>query len=184
MNRFRPKKPARTRKTPFVLLGAGLLVLISFLVYFSGNSEDAGEPTGSSEAKLEISLEDISRKIGRMETQDREFSEFMNRVQHLEASLSARMDQIEDRQEKLEKKLAVVSKQPSKPVTSKSTKTKTRKKQRRSPLYHEVLSGETLYLIGGRYDLSVRELVKLNNITYDAVIHPGQKLIVGYKTVE
>jgi RND family efflux transporter MFP subunit len=44
--------------------------------------------------------------------------------------------------------------------------------------YHEVQSGESLYLIANKYGLSVDELCRLNNIYPRQIIRPGQKLLV------
>jgi RND family efflux transporter MFP subunit len=45
--------------------------------------------------------------------------------------------------------------------------------------YHEVQSGESLYLIAMKYGLSVDELCSLNNIHPRQIIRPGQKLLVS-----
>ena len=47
-----------------------------------------------------------------------------------------------------------------------------------SKQYHEVQSGESLYLIATKYGLSVDELCRLNNINPRQIIRPGQKLLV------
>jgi RND family efflux transporter MFP subunit len=48
-----------------------------------------------------------------------------------------------------------------------------------SEQYHEVQSGESLYLIANKYGLSVDELCRLNNINPRQIIRPGQKLLVS-----
>ena len=45
--------------------------------------------------------------------------------------------------------------------------------------YHEVQSGDTLSGIAGKYGISLDELCRLNNITKDQTIYPGQKLLVA-----
>ena len=47
-----------------------------------------------------------------------------------------------------------------------------------SEQYHEVQSGESLFLIATKYGLSVDELCRLNNIHPHQIIRPGQKLLV------
>lgn len=44
--------------------------------------------------------------------------------------------------------------------------------------YHEVRSGETLYRISKKYEMSLKELCRLNEITPENVIRPGEKLLV------
>jgi LysM repeat protein/biotin carboxyl carrier protein len=46
------------------------------------------------------------------------------------------------------------------------------------PKYHEVQSGDSLYLIARKYGLSVDELCRLNNMHPRQIIRPGQKLLV------
>lgn len=50
--------------------------------------------------------------------------------------------------------------------------------KKRMPRYHKVRSGETLFRIGKRYNLTVTRLKKINNLTSGA-IYIGQRLKVG-----
>ncbi|TMF98819.1 MAG: LysM peptidoglycan-binding domain-containing protein, partial [Chloroflexi bacterium] len=43
-----------------------------------------------------------------------------------------------------------------------------------SPRHHPVASGDTLWSIADKYDASVDELVKLNDIKYPDLLLPGQ----------
>ena len=43
-----------------------------------------------------------------------------------------------------------------------------------SPRHHPVASGDTLWSIAAKYDTSVDELVKLNDIKYPDLLLPGQ----------
>ncbi len=45
--------------------------------------------------------------------------------------------------------------------------------------YHVVLPGDTLSAIAGKYGLTVEVLCKLNQLTVDEPIKPGQKLLVS-----
>lgn len=49
--------------------------------------------------------------------------------------------------------------------------------------YHTVKSGESLSIISRKYHTSATEIAKLNKISVNKTIHPGQKLIVGYKKI-
>jgi murein DD-endopeptidase MepM/ murein hydrolase activator NlpD len=46
------------------------------------------------------------------------------------------------------------------------------------PMYHVVQKGETLYKISKKYNISVEDLMKLNNLTETSMIFAGQKLKV------
>ena len=48
-------------------------------------------------------------------------------------------------------------------------------------LYYAVAKGDTLYSIAKRYDLTVDELLDLNQLDRDHKLHPGEKLRVGAK---
>lgn len=50
-----------------------------------------------------------------------------------------------------------------------------------SKVIHTVRRGETLWRIAVRYQTSVTELCSLNELSPSSTIHPGTKLIVGYK---
>ena len=45
--------------------------------------------------------------------------------------------------------------------------------------YHDVSTGETLFSISRKYDLTIDELMKMNKLAKDQKIQAGQKLIVG-----
>ena len=66
------------------------------------------------------------------------------------------------------------------PETTKSPKAGTigEKKKPAELTYYEVRPGDSLSRIGYRHGITVEELCLMNKITPDAVIHPGQKLIV------
>jgi LysM repeat protein len=69
---------------------------------------------------------------------------------------------------------------PSEPPTRKASKVTTLREKKRAPkpTYYEVRPGDSLSRIGYRHGITVKELCLMNKITPDAVIHPGQKLIV------
>lgn len=65
------------------------------------------------------------------------------------------------------------------PVVKEQRQTKAVAKTKQyKPRYHRVQSGDTLWNIVRRYDLTVDQLKKMNHIKSDA-LRPGQKLIVG-----
>ena len=51
--------------------------------------------------------------------------------------------------------------------------------QKETIKYHVVQKGETLYRIANQYNISIEELMELNNIKNAAQIQAGQKLIIG-----
>ena len=55
------------------------------------------------------------------------------------------------------------------------------KKKQAIPLYYHVKKEDSLYRIGIRYGMSVDSIRALNNIAHNELIHPGQKIIIGWK---
>lgn len=45
-------------------------------------------------------------------------------------------------------------------------------------LVHTVQSGDTFYLLSKKYNVSMDELMKINNATAATILHPGQKLLI------
>lgn len=73
----------------------------------------------------------------------------------------------------------VVTKPEVQPVSQQQTK-ETFDTQR----YHVVRSGENLFRISLRYGITLKELCRINNITVDHVIRPGDKILVKSKTAD
>ena len=51
-------------------------------------------------------------------------------------------------------------------------------RNRVNTVYHTVESGDSLYAIGFRYNVSVDQLRRLNHIEADSTLHPGDKLVI------
>jgi LysM repeat protein len=69
--------------------------------------------------------------------------------------------------------------------TSTATETKVLPDVNKRPIpqtkdrYHEVRRGETLYRIAKKYDISVEELCRLNDINSNKIIQPAEKLLIS-----
>ena len=64
------------------------------------------------------------------------------------------------------------------PVQTPSTGDAKRPTPTPKKIYHVVKKGESLYLIARTYDLSIRQLARVNNIANDRVLTEGQKLLI------
>ncbi|MCM8786051.1 MAG: LysM peptidoglycan-binding domain-containing protein [Candidatus Omnitrophica bacterium] len=69
----------------------------------------------------------------------------------------------------------IVDKKEKQPVVE--TKTNLEKQ------YYNVQKGDNLYKISKKFGVSIAQLKKMNNLK-SSTIHPGQKIIVGYKKIE
>ena len=89
-------------------------------------------------------------------------------------SLKAGLARIEERLDVLETKIARMEKDRPDP-----NETKARSTSKTRPRYHIVLPGDSLSAIAGQYGITVDQLCKLNQLTVDTPIRPGQKLLVS-----
>ena len=109
------------------------------------------------------SLESTMEKRGRLE----------KRLGKIEGSFLLKMKRVEKKINELARKKTGTStkrmaKQSVTPTTQKTTKNK----------YHTVQKGETIYSICRKYGLENEELRRMNKLSADATIHPGQRLII------
>jgi len=172
-------QPAKKSVIPYVLMVAGVMVLIIFIVIF------APKIRGGEDAKIlsiDARLKQLEVRLKRIENLDKRLSlldklrteleiSIMERLDSLEASLSMRMDQKVKELDNLH--MEARQKTPDKKKIVKISKKETEYR------YHEVGAGETLYRISRKYGLTVEELRRLNSISPESVIHVGQKLIIG-----
>lgn len=52
------------------------------------------------------------------------------------------------------------------------------KKEKKESIFHTVQKGETLFSISRKYNTNVETLRKLNNLSNDAAIFPGNNILV------
>lgn len=187
----KPRKSAKPRKDlkPFIFTGIGLIFIAAFLAFTiptirsqndSPLSGQVEQRLKSIENKLEH-LENIEKKISSMENQTTKLTiSMMERVDRLEESMIYKMD-------KQKPKEARVKPSPQRTASSEleiSTKPATPVKptpapaQVTEPKYHVVKSGENIFRIALKNNLTINQLLELNNMNSGSVIHPGQKLIV------
>jgi len=83
--------------------------------------------------------------------------------------------------DQISKEFGKLKQQVLKAGVRKTTSSKTVKISERTlkNRYHVVKSGETLYTIGRRYGVTVKQLQKINKLSGGSVIHPGQKLKIN-----
>ncbi|MBN1931886.1 MAG: LysM peptidoglycan-binding domain-containing protein [Desulfobacterales bacterium] len=167
---------------PFGWIGLLLLVLIIlFVAFIPRNHKTKNNPALKTiEDRLNVleeklaKFEELVLQVKQLDEQSKEFGSVLNRFDEMETSISSRMDQfVADLSDLKENKTRETSNQTKTLKSSKdSTKTSTVR-------YHKVRAGENLFRIGMRYGLTVNELRRLNKLGPNAVIQPGQKLIIS-----
>ncbi|MBW1820397.1 MAG: LysM peptidoglycan-binding domain-containing protein [Deltaproteobacteria bacterium] len=165
---------------PIVLLGLGFFVMIVLFIVFLSKTNDIAGKTEiiSIEKRLALleerfgKVDEIDEKLILLDMQGKKIELFIDRFDRFETSLSLKMDIINN-------ELYTSKKKGKKTAESKKPEQKKIVKKITHLTYHEVKAKETLYQISRRYGLTVDDLRKLNRLTPEAVIHPGQKLIVA-----
>jgi len=167
--------PKVSEKIPLSKFGIGFLILLILLILlFARNKINALE---NRIAELEKSVKNIEETVENRTTQvpeqDQTFLQLKERIDRSEATLTSRMDQIAVQ-------LAGLQRQISNKPTQKVRTLKAAKVSKKTTLnrYHIVKPGETLYQIGPKYDLTVKQLRQLNKLGKSDTIYPGQKLVI------
>jgi len=163
--------------------GAGLLVLIILVVLlFLGGKEAPSEDLSLLQARL-TRMEARIKATGVLENRIQQIEEQGKEVRQslLKTDLSIRtikgdLNQLIEAFEGSQKKTPPVPKKVEAPKSVKEASIAQAEKG-----YHLVSRGETLYRISKQYGISVDDLRRLNNMDSNALIHPGQKLLVAPK---
>jgi len=200
------KKPDTSllKKNEFsmILIGALLLTLIVFFFFFrTSDSVHQSAPANSSSAlspdlenrieKLEQTLQSIGPSNLPESTGTTKEKAGTNpleeRVARLETAFSVKTESMLERMGKIEKHIAqLTAKLDVIPDTSGSKpesavvapEKKIVKKEKKDPIFHTVQKGETLFSISRKYKTSVEALKKLNNMSNDTAIFPGNNILV------
>jgi len=161
---------------PYLFLGAGLILLIVLLILFfpTGRSSQSANEFKMIEGRVKniedrlFALEGIEKRLAQGE-------EKVSRVDGLEKKLAHMDQQIADLAKMTEHAPAPKAQKTAKPALTTSQAAQTAPEVR----YHQVRAGETLYSIARHYGLKVDELRQLNKLAPNAVLHPGDKLMVS-----
>lgn len=181
------KKMLGRTEMPFVLMGIGLvLVVIVFYALYPRGEDRVVYPDSDA---ISGRLQQIEEKIGAMEMtieglkglqQDMEpVKNAILRLDSSDASTMARLDSMDERLAFIQKEVEEIKTKTSTgtkpPVTPTQTDTKNTASE---ALFYEVQQGDTLYSIGRRYGVGVDAIRKMNDLSEQDAIIPGQKLKV------
>ena len=163
----------------YIIGAIGLVIIVILLVMVLAGPSDVVDR--QQVQALEDRIQQLEKRItttgvmdealGRIDSNEKELSLIMERVDRFEGTVSTQIDQIIKELGKLHQKAgtAPATKAKTPQPAAKSTPEKQTK-------VHEVRTGETLYSISRRYGLTVDQLRTYNNIGKDTAIRPGQKL--------
>ena len=183
-NKHKAPGPAGGVTIPLLVIALTLIAVMILAVWFisPGGGKFNQDRLKIQEAQLEQfdrrikRLEEIDKRLGRLEEEFKDYAlNMMDRVESIEKSMAPARDRLDGRLDfpKTERIMtpAPAAQGPDRPAPP-APKTS-------RPRYHEVKPGDTLYRISLREGISVSELLRINNLKPGAVIHPGQKLLVG-----
>lgn len=199
MNKIRTRN-LKEMQMPLIITGAGIIVLVIFVVLMISGKPAADDRIRQLEGRI-IDLEalgpqiaDLKESLARLQLQRPAAGEtgpLDERVAELESTVPPKLAAIESTLTQIEKQIESVvsrradraesSKPPAapKPADAGETSTKTVTVKKTKPQYHTVETGETVYQISRRYDVSVEELVRMNSLGDEMLIRPGQRLLIG-----
>ena len=163
----------------YIIGGIGLVIIVILLVMVIAGPSDMVDRQQLQ--ALEDRIQQLEKRItttgvmdealGRIDSNEKELSLIMERVDRFEGTVTTQIDQIIKELGKLHKKAgtAPATKAKTPQPAAKSTPEKQTK-------VHEVRTGETLYSISRLYSLTVDQLRTYNNLGKESAIRPGQKL--------
>jgi LysM repeat protein len=171
----------RLSKKSIILGVIGIVVLVILItVFFGGGGLSQGD-LAPLQTKLDLverrlaHLQGLESRIAFLENQEAELQQLILDLDRSGRSLTEQVDA-------MAKKLGGV--EPGKPTAPAKVKATAPRTAAEKPVsaekerYHNVRRGETLYRIAKQYGISVKELCRLNNISPNQAIYPGQKLLV------
>jgi LysM repeat protein len=180
----------KSAKLSPIILGVGLfaaaLVLAALLFprFRSGSQEGRIVALEARLQEIEDRLDKfdmIDDKVSRIWEQAKSFEGFKERFDRSEASMSLRMDHLASSLDTQQKQIEAAEKRiPAAKTSASAPKSAVAKPaaEVKKAIYHTVKAQETLYSISKQYGLKFEELLRFNGMSADAVIHPGQKLII------
>ena len=163
----------------YIIGGIGLIIIVILLVIVLSRPSDVADrkQLQALEEKIQglekrlAAIGLLDQALDRIDSNEKELSLIMERVDRFEGTVTTQIDQIIKELGTLHQKKGLVPtpKAKSPQPVAKSTEEKKTK-------VHEVSAGETLYSISRRYGLTVDQLRTYNDIGPKTAIRPGQKL--------
>lgn len=161
--------------------GAAILILSLFItLFFSGGGDVSRDEFTAVNARIEeidVKLSRLENALGKLSTSGAGEESLKKSISSVEWSLDSLKKQVAGLSAKVE-----ASRKSSVTKTSEAKSAKGSSKNAGASsghgLHHVVKKGETLFGIAEKYDLTLDDLLKMNNIKKDHVLKIGEKLLV------
>ena len=169
----RTQKAIKSQKQFLVFAAIAVLILIiaSALLF---KAHDRAVKVDINTVNLKLTT--LEMGVSRLDGELKELRQFVSELEASDRQPGPRLEELSRRIDRLEKKITAVARGPQASMPAPEKTTPQAKKG-----YHEVRRGETLFRISENYGLSLEQLCRLNQITPDTPIHPGQKLLISPK---
>jgi len=191
-------KTSLLKKNEFalILFGALLLTTLIFFIFFrsSDSKLEVVEQNVSSAAfsDFEIRIQNIEKALQieqdlksegvNIKESVMEVNHIKDRLGRLETAFSVKFNSLIDRMGKIEKSILQLENKTVKKIVKKESEPKVvvpvKKAVKKKSQFHMVKKKETLYSIGKKYNISIDQLRKLNKLSKEATIYPGDNLLV------
>lgn len=172
------------QKKSLILSAIGAVILIILLmIFFGGGDKSSSKELTALKSRIDglekrlTQLDKVDQKISAAETQIKGLQGSLARLEGASKSLREQVEKANQRVEELIKKEASAPSVPPKAQTPAASPQKKAATQGEKIL-HEVQPKETLFGIAKKYNLKVDELRRLNKLSKEDAIQPGQKLLV------
>jgi len=135
-----------------------------------------------------------SNLLGTAPAPSAELAPLQQKVQRIETSASVKFDSLTERMGKMEKQIRLLNQKlralpakvkvsapatsPQKTANKKIVKKPTTTTGKKASIFHTIRKGETLWSISKKYNTSVANLRKLNNMSEKGTIYPGTNILV------
>jgi anti-anti-sigma factor len=170
--------PRQNSRKSLMLVGLAVLVLALLVLYFMLQGEKKGPEVDLQPLLKRIGL--LEERMAKLESKAKEAPQVQEKLDSLTRNLNERLSYLEKEINQIKEEAASGKKkpevsQPAAPAPVPSPKSPAKPGNTR---IHTVAPGENLFRIALRYNLSVEELRRLNNMRPDQSLQVGQKLTV------
>ena len=171
--------PRQNSRKSLMLVGLAVLVLAFVVLYFMLQAEKKGPEVDLQPLLKRIGL--LEERMAKLESKAKEAPQVQEKLDSLTRNLNERLSYLEKEINQIKEEAASGKKkpevsQPAAPAPAPSPRSPAKPGATR---VHTVAPGENLFRIALRYNLSVEELRRLNNLKPDQSLQVGQKLTVA-----
>jgi LysM repeat protein len=175
---LKEKKPLPRGWFIVPVLLVGIVIIVMLAIWFRGtpqNTQADGQIQQIEERimlmeKRLAELTGIDEELSALERDGQAYLQAIERLNRLETTVSMRV-------ERIEKAITAMQAKQTKPQTKTKKVAKPAPSKEKS-ITHVVKSGDTLYAISRRYNISINQLRQDNKLNNNSVLKPGQKLLI------